>query len=108
MAAPHAPMLFVLNLSREAAFSSNSLDWIQIELNKIGRSSRYGLGLISNNKIRYFFIQFKCNQFKIIFYIKWERNLWPNWAVIVAQLAEQPLPIAEIRGSNPVTGKILY
>ena len=28
-------------------------------------------------------------------------------AVVVAQLAEQLLPIPEVRGSNPVIGKIL-
>ena len=29
-------------------------------------------------------------------------------AVVVAQLAEQLLPTSEVRGSNPVIGKILY
>ena len=31
-----------------------------------------------------------------------------SWAVVVAQLVEQSLPISEVRGSNPVIGKILY
>ena len=30
----------------------------------------------------------------------------PQWAVVVAQLVEWLLPIPEIRGSNPVIGKI--
>ena len=29
------------------------------------------------------------------------------WAVVVAQLVEQSLPIPEVRGSNPVIGKNL-
>ena len=28
--------------------------------------------------------------------------------MVVAQLVEQSLPISEVRGSNPVIGKILY
>ena len=31
-----------------------------------------------------------------------------SWAVVVAQLVEQSLPIPEIRGSNPVIGKKIY
>ena len=31
---------------------------------------------------------------------------WPYWEVVVAQLVEQLLPIPEVRGSNPVIGKI--
>ena len=31
-----------------------------------------------------------------------------NWAVVVAQLVEQSLPIPEVRGSNPVIGKNLF
>ena len=31
-----------------------------------------------------------------------------NWAVVLAQLVEQLLPIPEILGSNPVIGKNLY
>ena len=31
-----------------------------------------------------------------------------TWAVVVAQLVEQSLPIIEVRGSNPVIGKKLY
>ena len=30
------------------------------------------------------------------------------WAVIVAQLVEQSLPIPEVRGLNPVIGKNLF
>ena len=30
------------------------------------------------------------------------------WAVVVAQLVEQSLPIPKVRGSNPVIGKKLY
>ena len=30
------------------------------------------------------------------------------WAVVVAQLVERSLPTPEIRGSNPVIGKLLY
>ena len=30
------------------------------------------------------------------------------WAVVVAQLVEQSLPIPEVGGSNPVIGKKLY
>ena len=30
------------------------------------------------------------------------------WAVVVAQLVEQSLPIPEVRGSNPVIGKNLF
>ena len=30
------------------------------------------------------------------------------WAVVVAQLVEQSLPIPEVRGSNPVIGKKLF
>ena len=30
------------------------------------------------------------------------------WAVVVAQLVERSLPNSEVRGSNPVIGKILY
>ena len=30
------------------------------------------------------------------------------WAVVVAQLVEQLLPIPEVRGSNPVIGKNLF
>ena len=30
------------------------------------------------------------------------------WAVVVAQLVERSLPIPEVRGSNPVIGKILF
>ena len=33
---------------------------------------------------------------------------WPYWEVVVAQLVEQSLPIPEVRGSNPVIGKILF
>ena len=29
-------------------------------------------------------------------------------AVVVAQVVEQPLPIPEVRGSNPLIGKNLY
>ena len=29
-----------------------------------------------------------------------------HWAVVVAQLVERLLPIPEVRGSNPVIGKI--
>ena len=39
------------------------------------------------------------NQVSVIFY-------W--WAVCVAQLVEQSLPIPEVRGSNPVSGEIFY
>ena len=31
-----------------------------------------------------------------------------NWAVVVAQLVEQFLPVPEVRGSNPVIGKNLF
>ena len=31
-----------------------------------------------------------------------------NRAVVVAQLVERSLPIPEVRGSNPVIGKILF
>ena len=31
-----------------------------------------------------------------------------NWAVVVAQLVEQSLPITEVRGSNPVIGINLF
>ena len=30
-----------------------------------------------------------------------------KWAVVVAQLAERSLPISEVCGSNPDTGKFL-
>ena len=29
-----------------------------------------------------------------------------NWAAVVAQLVKQSVPIPEVRGSNPVIGKI--
>ena len=32
----------------------------------------------------------------------------PTWAVVVAQLVERSLPMPEVCGSNPVTGKYLY
>ena len=35
-------------------------------------------------------------------------NIELRWAVVVAQLVEQSLPTLEIRGWNPVIGKILY
>ena len=31
-----------------------------------------------------------------------------SWAVVVAQLVERLLPTPEVRGSNPVIGKLLY
>ena len=31
-----------------------------------------------------------------------------RWAVAVAQLAEQSVPLSEVRSSNPVVGEILY
>ena len=31
-----------------------------------------------------------------------------HWAVVVAQLVEQLLPIPEVRGLNPAIGKKLY
>ena len=31
-----------------------------------------------------------------------------SWAVVVAQLVEQSLPIPEVRGLNPVIGKNLF
>ena len=34
-------------------------------------------------------------------------NKYIIWAVVVAQLVEQSLPIPEVRGSNPVIGKNL-
>ena len=33
-------------------------------------------------------------------------NFESCWAVVVAQLVERSLPIPEVRGSNPVIGKI--
>ena len=30
------------------------------------------------------------------------------WAVVVTQLVKQSLPTSEVRGSNPVIGKLLY
>ena len=30
------------------------------------------------------------------------------WAVVVAQLVERSLPTTEVRGLNPVIGKLLY
>ena len=30
-----------------------------------------------------------------------------SWAVVVAKLAERPLPNPEVRGSNPIMGKKL-
>ena len=30
------------------------------------------------------------------------------WAVVVAQLVERSLPTPEVRGLNPVIGKLLY
>ena len=36
---------------------------------------------------------------------KWKREI-RNWALVVAQLVERLLKIPEVRGSNPVIGKI--
>ena len=33
-------------------------------------------------------------------------TLVPNWEVVVAQLVERSLPTPEVRGLNPVIGKI--
>ena len=38
---------------------------------------------------------------------RWVKVKQKNWAVVVAQLVERPPPTTEIRGLNPVIGKLL-
>ena len=38
----------------------------------------------------------------------WKRERYSKRAVVVAQLVERSLPTLEVRGSNPVIGKLLY
>ena len=37
-----------------------------------------------------------------------QTNFRVAWAVVVAQLVERSLPTPEVRGSNPVIGKLLH
>ena len=38
----------------------------------------------------------------------WKRERYSKRAVVVAQLVERSFPTPEVRGSNPVIGKLLY
>ena len=67
--------------------------------NYTSAQNRYGQQLTRTNNIAIGCL----NQHNLLSVLDKQLRLWE---VVVAQLVEQSLPIPEVRGSNPVIGKI--
>ena len=61
---------------------------------------------VSLNRLFHRIVCFTYRSFHLIICLIFSIMNCINWAVVVAQLVERSLPITEVRGSNPVIGKI--